>query len=114
MEIARISYTGIGGYPVDFSDIAEEIVKECKLNAQKLVEGIKEDCLKKGIKIVTGYVKEGEAEDIILSTAKNKHCDMIVMSTHGRSGIDRVLLGSVTEHVIRHAGCPVLAIHPSV
>jgi nucleotide-binding universal stress UspA family protein len=37
---------------------------------------------------------------------------MIVMGTHGRTGLDRLLLGSVAERVVRHAPCPVVTVHP--
>lgn len=47
----------------------------------------------------------------ILRTAKEKDADWIVMATHGRTGVERVLQGSITEEVLRHADRPVLAIH---
>jgi nucleotide-binding universal stress UspA family protein len=46
----------------------------------------------------------------VVAVAAEVHCDLIVMGTHGRSGMARVLLGSVTEEVTRHAPCPVLAL----
>ncbi|MDR4493884.1 MAG: universal stress protein [Nitrospirales bacterium] len=46
----------------------------------------------------------------ICQIARDKHCDLIIMGTHGWSGIDRVLFGSVAERVIAHAPCPVLSI----
>ena len=44
----------------------------------------------------------------ILRTAKQRHCDLIVMGSHGRSGVSRLLLGSVTTQVLAHAGIPVM------
>jgi nucleotide-binding universal stress UspA family protein len=55
-------------------------------------------------------VEEGVAADSILSFAQAQKTDVIVMGTHGRRGFDRLMLGSVTERVIRRAPCPVLAI----
>jgi nucleotide-binding universal stress UspA family protein len=55
-------------------------------------------------------VQEGPAAQDILNTAEKRAVDLIVMSTHGRSGVSRLLLGSVTEKVIRSAPCPVLAV----
>jgi nucleotide-binding universal stress UspA family protein len=46
----------------------------------------------------------------ILKTAADEKCDMIVMGTHGRSGLDHFLLGSVTERIVRLAPCPVLTV----
>jgi universal stress protein A len=48
--------------------------------------------------------------DIILDTARETETDLIVMGTHGRSGMARLFMGSVAEHVLRHANCPVVTI----
>jgi nucleotide-binding universal stress UspA family protein len=55
---------------------------------------------------------EGDAAAEIARVAAERPCDLIVMGTHGRTGIERVLLGSVAEKVIRHATCPVLTTKP--
>ncbi|MBI3245500.1 MAG: universal stress protein [Deltaproteobacteria bacterium] len=55
-------------------------------------------------------VQEGPAAQAILATAEKRTVDLIVMSTHGRGGVRRLLLGSVAEKVIRLALCPVLAV----
>jgi nucleotide-binding universal stress UspA family protein len=55
-------------------------------------------------------VHEGVAADSILSFAQARKTDLIVLGTHGRRGFDRLVLGSVTDRVIRTAPCPVLAI----
>lgn len=51
---------------------------------------------------------EGEPEEEINRVAQKYACDLIVLGTHGRTGLRRLLLGSVAEQVIRHAPCPVL------
>ncbi|MFQ5539101.1 MAG: universal stress protein [Candidatus Binatia bacterium] len=48
----------------------------------------------------------------ILERASKKGVDMIVMSTHGRDGVAHMLIGSVTEHVVRRSPCPVLSVRP--
>jgi nucleotide-binding universal stress UspA family protein len=53
---------------------------------------------------------EGEAADEILRAAEDSGCDLIVMGTHGRTGLSRLLLGSVAEQVLRRAPCPVLTV----
>jgi nucleotide-binding universal stress UspA family protein len=55
-------------------------------------------------------VHEGVAADSILSFTQERKMDLIVMGTHGRRGFDRLVLGSVTDRVMRTAPCPVLAI----
>lgn len=55
---------------------------------------------------------EGEAADALMHTAKEQGIDLIVMTSHGRTGFNRWLFGSVAERVVRHAPCPVLTIGP--
>ncbi len=59
-------------------------------------------------------VHQGSAPDLILSFAGAQEADLIVMGLHGRRGFDRLMLGSVTDRVMRRAQCPVLAVcHPT-
>jgi nucleotide-binding universal stress UspA family protein/quercetin dioxygenase-like cupin family protein len=55
-------------------------------------------------------VAEGDAVQEILGLARVERCDLIVMGTHGRTGLSRLLDGSVAEAVVRKAACPVLAV----
>lgn len=54
----------------------------------------------------------GSAVECIISTAQTRHADLIVMGSHGRTGLKRLLLGSVADHVLRRAPCPVLVVPP--
>src|SRR5262245_8335902 len=56
------------------------------------------------------FLLEGDPATEIANAAKNMKCELIVMATHGRSGIRRLLMGSVAEQVMRHAPCPVLTV----
>ncbi|MFQ5912018.1 MAG: universal stress protein [Nitrospinota bacterium] len=49
----------------------------------------------------------------IIRKAREENCDLIVMATHGRTGLNHVLMGSVSEKVVRMADCPVLTIRPA-
>jgi nucleotide-binding universal stress UspA family protein len=53
---------------------------------------------------------EGDAVEAILHEAQEVHADLIVMGTHGRTGLGRLLMGSVAEQVVRQALCPVLTV----
>jgi nucleotide-binding universal stress UspA family protein len=55
-------------------------------------------------------VWEGEPGDSIAAAAEAEHADIVVVGTRGRSGAERLLLGSVSDHVVRHADCPVLVV----
>jgi nucleotide-binding universal stress UspA family protein len=55
-------------------------------------------------------IRVGDARDVILQTAEELRADLIVMGTHGRRGISRALLGSVTEMVVRTSPVPVLTV----
>jgi universal stress protein A len=57
-------------------------------------------------------VKVGVAWKEIVRLAAEEHAEMIVIGTQGRTGLERLLLGSVAERVIRHAPCPVLTVRP--
>jgi len=60
------------------------------------------------------FVQDGWATDLILSLAEAQAVNLIVMGTHGLRGIDRLMLGSVTERILRRARCPVLAVRKPV
>jgi nucleotide-binding universal stress UspA family protein len=55
-------------------------------------------------------VQLGDPRVEITKAAKELSADLIILSTHGRTGLERVLLGSTAEKVVRHAGCPVLVV----
>lgn len=57
-------------------------------------------------------VEIGSPATNIVDEAERERSDLIVMSTHGRTGLAHVLIGSVTEQVVRNASCPVFSVHP--
>lgn len=62
---------------------------------------------------ITEVVDAGIPYNKIIQKAENEGADMIVMSTHGRTGIEQFMLGSVTAKVVARASCPVLSIRPA-
>lgn len=59
---------------------------------------------------IRGRLERGDAVDTILRVAAEETCDLIVMGTHGRTGLSHLLHGSVAEKVVRQAGCPVITL----
>jgi nucleotide-binding universal stress UspA family protein len=64
------------------------------------------------IRKVTTYIEEGLESESIIEFAKAKHCNLIAMSSYGRGGLKRMVLGSVADYIIRNSPCPVLVVHP--
>lgn len=62
---------------------------------------------------VSGITRDGLVPDTILAVADETHADVIAMSTHGRTGVKRWLMGSVADKVVHYAHIPVMLIHPS-
>lgn len=65
-----------------------------------------------GVERIDRFTPEGFPEQEILNIAKEWQADLIVMGTHGRSGLGRILTGSLAEYVIRHATIPVMIAPP--
>jgi universal stress protein A len=57
-------------------------------------------------------IESGDPFEAIIDTAEATRADLIVLATHGRTGIKRLIIGNVAEKVVRHAPCPVLIIKP--
>jgi len=77
--------------------------------SEDTLEARAEQLRQSGIK-TSWRVQMGAPYEEIVRTAEEEHADMIVIGTHGRSGLNRALLGSVTERVMRLAPCPVLTV----
>ncbi len=101
-----------GGYIV--SDLAEQVQKAEHQTASKNLEHLKKRLRDFGISEVETDILEGYPGDEIVKLAKKTKVDLIIMSTHGRSGLGRVLMGSVTDQVIHQADCPVLVVRPKI
>jgi nucleotide-binding universal stress UspA family protein len=79
-----------------------------KEQATTVLEGAAEAARKAGVPCETIEVENAQPHLAIIAAAEDKGCDLIVMSSHGRSGLSAVLVGSVTTKVLAHAKTPVL------
>jgi len=77
--------------------------------AKKSVDKVRQVAEKEGLKVET-LTPKGTPYQVIVNTAERKNTDLIVVGSHGRTGLEKLLMGSVTERVIGHAGCAVLVV----
>ncbi len=108
--------------PVDFSKHSEratalalELARKFEssltlLHTSVAIKTVRARVLAQGIAKVDALLVEGNPFAEIVRTAREKHFDLIVMGTHGRTGLEHALMGSVAEKVVRKAPCPVLSV----
>jgi len=89
------------------TSVMEIELDELQASAKELVEATTARVRSAGL-AVEAIVRDGVPAKVILDTAMRSNCDLIVMGTHGRHGIERFFLGSCAEAVLREASVPVL------
>jgi nucleotide-binding universal stress UspA family protein len=95
--------------PAEFYAEAPQAVDDMVRKAKEYTSAVRKQAEAAGVKAET-YVGEAEAFEAIVKLAKDEGVNMIVVGSHGRTGLRRLLMGSVTEKVIGHAPCPVLVV----
>jgi nucleotide-binding universal stress UspA family protein len=90
----------------------DEVEDQLQSVGEAALEAVRERAEAEGVDVVTS-IERGVPHSTILGYAEANPVDAIVMGTHGRSGLDRYLLGSVTERVVRTAEVPVLTVRQS-
>jgi nucleotide-binding universal stress UspA family protein len=98
-----------GSLPLSASEVAK-IEKQWTDAAQKVVDGVAKAGKAKGVTVKSVVVKSDIVSDALIAAAKKYKADLIVMASHGRRGIKRLLLGSETQQVLTHANVPVLVL----
>jgi nucleotide-binding universal stress UspA family protein len=96
--------------PEGYVVASPETVAELLHKTNQALEEAKARAMAMGAKRVETLSVEGVAFTAIVQTARERGCDLIVMGTHGRTGLKHALLGSVTEKVVRKAHCAVLTV----
>ena len=118
LEAALVAVQVVPRYPMSYFEGAvalrpEEvgrIEKRWMEKGRSVVEAIAAQGQKAGID-ARGIVAQSDAPaDAILAAARKHKCDLIVMASHGRRGLARVLLGSETQHVLAHTDIPILVL----
>jgi len=105
MVLAPPDPSGVYGLPANYEDKIREA-------AQKALAALPDQDGAGSLRVVRA-MRQGAAFAEIVRYARENGIDLIVMGTHGRSGLAHVLLGSVAEKVVRKAGCPVLTVRPT-
>jgi nucleotide-binding universal stress UspA family protein len=98
-----------GSFTVADMDV-KSIEAQWAAGAQEVLDKITISCATKGITIETVVIKSDDISDGLVKAAKKWKVDLIVMASHGRKGIKRLLLGSETQNVLTHSEVPVLVL----
>lgn len=110
---AKVTLLHVWGLPVyafpEGAVFGPEVVTRLTAAAQDALERLKKDVSGRGVEVGAISTIGTPAEEIV-ARAKSGPFDLIVMGTHGRTGLTHVLLGSVAERVVRLAPCPVLTV----
>ena len=91
-------------------DEIQRVEQEWAEAGQVIVDAVAQAALAKGVRTKALTVKSDVVSDAILDVVKNQHCDLVVMASHGRRCIRRLLLGSETQQVLTHGNVPVLVL----
>ncbi|HKP36343.1 MAG TPA: universal stress protein [Pyrinomonadaceae bacterium] len=106
--VPAVGYTGLAE-PLPIADISEQLEDSAERQLPKLAEC--EECV--GLN-VEELIVHGDPAGEIVRVAAEQEVDLIVISSHGRTGLGRMIFGSTAEAVVRHATCPVLVVKPPV
>ncbi|HOF30559.1 MAG TPA: universal stress protein [Burkholderiaceae bacterium] len=98
-----------GSIPLSVEDV-KRVEKQWAEDGQAVVEAVKKTAATKGVAVKALTVKSDLVSDALISAATKYKVDLIVMASHGRKGIKRLLLGSETQHVLTHSHVPVLVL----
>jgi nucleotide-binding universal stress UspA family protein len=98
-----------GSLPLSQAEVSK-IEKTWTDNAQKLLDAVVKSAKAKGVSAKGVVVKSDIVSDALIATSKKYKTDLIVMASHGRRGIKRLLLGSETQQVLTHSSVPVLVL----
>lgn len=98
-----------GGITISVEDIART-EKQWSDKGQAVVDAVQEQAKAQGVTSKAVVAQSDLVAESIMSAATKHGCDLVVMASHGRKGIKRILLGSETQHVLTHSTVPVLVL----
>ena len=92
------------------ADEMQRVEKHWEDQGQAVVDAVQKAASEKGVVTQAITLKADVVSDALIGAATKHQCDLIVMASHGRRGIQRLLLGSETQHVLTRASVPVLVL----
>jgi nucleotide-binding universal stress UspA family protein len=98
-----------GGMDVPMGEVARA-EKQWAEHGQALADDVGRAAEKAGVKAKAVTVRSDLVAEAILAAVRKNKCDLVVMASHGRKGLKRMLLGSETQHVLTHGNIPVLVL----
>ena len=98
-----------GSVPLSMEELTR-IEKQWTEEGQSVVDAVKDEALEHGVKAKGVTVKSDLIAEAIITAAKKHKAELIVMASHGRRGLKRLLLGSETQQVLTHSHIPVLVL----
>lgn len=98
--------------PDQLEDSREEYAEKAMAKAQEFLNDVRSIAKRVGTACDSEYVMSDEVYAAIIAAAKQHGCDLIVMASHGRRGMQALLLGSETQKVLTHSSIPVLVYRP--
>lgn len=107
---ARLAAVSVVHTDEEMIALAPEHILHLAEQARGYLQEVSEICAAEG-EMVDTFVREGEPHEQITGVADEIGASLVIMGTHGRKGLSRLLMGSVTERTIGYARCPVLIIH---
>jgi len=112
--VARMTPAGFEmGAGIATGDLVDQAIAAQRAAAEQNIAAAKATLIAAGVKTVDGLILSGIPGEAIVQAAQDTKADIVLMATHGRSGIKRAVVGSVAEHVLRHLeGVPVLLFNP--
>lgn len=108
LDVVHVVAPYYSGDPYGFTDFAP-IDQQVKANGEQRVAALVLKQVPQGIPVET-YVRMGRPASVITEVAKELDADLIIIATHGHTGLKHVLMGGTAEHVVRYAPCPVLTV----
>lgn len=98
-----------GGLALQAAEV-NRVEQQWAEDGQAIVDAVQKEASEKGVKATPITIRSDLVSEAIIATAKKHECDLIVMASHGRRGVKRLLLGSETQLVLTHSHIPVLVL----